>query len=104
MLALAPKADVGQHRQAEVTARMLRSALLPKPDIASRIYKHDSAPRFALRCYTRFTVSWLRSLGAPTGSTFVFDWNLDPVTVEPVRGFSATVCVVEALFSYGMYS
>src|SRR5262249_41133462 len=30
---------------------------------------------------------------APTGCTFVFDWELDSVVVEPARGFSAAVCV-----------
>jgi hypothetical protein len=61
----------GQKRKSRLV--MLRFALLPKPDIGSRIYKYNSAPRFALRCYTGFTLARLRSLGAPTGSMFVFD-------------------------------
>jgi hypothetical protein len=65
------RTGMGQKRKSRLV--MLRSALLPKPDMGSRIYKYNSTPRFALRCYTGFTLARLRTLDAPTGSTFVFD-------------------------------
>jgi hypothetical protein len=55
-------ADVGFGSKAEVTARHVEVCFTP-----------ETGHRFALRCYTGFAVSRLRPLGAPTGSTFVFD-------------------------------
>jgi hypothetical protein len=62
---------LGQKRKSRLV--MLGSALLPKPDIGSQIYKYNSGTSFCPTGYTGFAVSRLRSLGAPTGSMFEFD-------------------------------
>jgi hypothetical protein len=40
-----------------------------------------------------FLIGTLPSIGPPAGSTLLFDWKLDRVTVEPARGFSVAMLV-----------